>query len=147
MSFVEFQMYSPTLGIIAGRESFIELTCKFDSDAQQGDTADSLDLARPMQLALSLVDRQLHEPIGNASHSFLRPQIAIEYKDAVDGAELTYRTTDAKLVSALHKWFDARLCDHGTDAMAGHPNHHHDETKQPLRERQQPRLRRPSLAM
>jgi hypothetical protein len=57
-------------------------------------------------------------------------QVAIEYKDVDGGAELTYRTADAKLVSALHEWFDAQLSDHGTDAMAGHPHHHHDEAKQ-----------------
>ena len=57
-------------------------------------------------------------------------QVAIEYKELEGGAELTYRTTDAKLVLALHEWFDAQLSDHGTDAMAGHPHHHHDETKQ-----------------
>lgn len=51
-------------------------------------------------------------------------QVAIDYKDVHAGAELTYRTSDAKLVSALHQWFDAQLSDHGADAMAGH--HHHD---------------------
>jgi hypothetical protein len=42
------------------------------------------------------------------------------------GAKLTYRTSDAKLVAALHRWFDAQLSDHGTDAMAGHSHHDHD---------------------
>jgi hypothetical protein len=27
------------------------------------------------------------------------------------------------LVSALHRWFDAQLADHGKDAMDGHSNH------------------------
>lgn len=53
-------------------------------------------------------------------------QIAIEYRDVDGGAELTYRTGDAKMVSALHKWFDAQLSDHGSDAMEGHQNHHDD---------------------
>jgi hypothetical protein len=52
-------------------------------------------------------------------------QIAIDYKDTDAGAELSYRTTDAKLVRALHHWFDAQLSDHGADAMAGHPHHDH----------------------
>jgi hypothetical protein len=52
-------------------------------------------------------------------------QVAIDYTDVEGGAELTYRTTDPKLVEALHAWFDAQLHDHGTDAMAG-PMHHHD---------------------
>ena len=51
-------------------------------------------------------------------------QIAIDYKDVTAGAELTYRTADTKLVSALHQWFDAQLSDHGADAMAGHMHHH-----------------------
>src|SRR5664280_1181803 len=55
-------------------------------------------------------------------------QVAIEYKDLEGGAELTYRTTDAKLVLALHEWFDAQLSDHGADAMAGHQHQQHDQT-------------------
>lgn len=51
-------------------------------------------------------------------------QVAIAYKDVDSGAELTYRTADAKLVAALHQWFDAQLSDHGADAMAGHMHHH-----------------------
>lgn len=49
--------------------------------------------------------------------------IAISYKDVKGGAELSYRTADAKLVAALHRWFDAQLSDHGADAMAGHMHH------------------------
>lgn len=56
-------------------------------------------------------------------------QIAIDYKDIKDGAELTYKTSDSKMVSALHKWFDAQLSDHGKDAMEGHP--HHEGMKMP----------------
>ncbi len=52
-------------------------------------------------------------------------QVAIDYKDVDAGAELTYRTADAKLVAALHEWFDAQLSDHGADAMAGHMHHDH----------------------
>ena len=35
---------------------------------------------------------------------------------------IKHRTT--KKVAALHKWFDAKLLDHGSDAMAGHQLHH-----------------------
>ena len=56
-------------------------------------------------------------------------QVAIDYKDVDGGAELTYRTADAKLVAALHDWFDAQLSDHGADAMAGHDQHRHGEMK------------------
>ena len=50
-------------------------------------------------------------------------QIAIAYKDLKGGAQLTYSTSQAALVTALHKWFDAQLSDHGKDAMAGHGQH------------------------
>lgn len=56
-------------------------------------------------------------------------QIAIDYRDVSGGAELSYRTTDARLVLALHRWFDAQLSDHGPDAMAGHPHHDHEPMK------------------
>ena len=50
-------------------------------------------------------------------------QIAIAYRDIKDGAELTYKTSNAKMVAALHKWFAAQLSDHGKDAMEGHMHH------------------------
>ena len=50
-------------------------------------------------------------------------QIAIAYRDIRDGAELSFKTSDAKLVVALHQWFDAQLSDHGKDAMPGHAQH------------------------
>jgi len=52
-------------------------------------------------------------------------QIAIDYRDVDAGAQLRYRTTDARLALALHRWFDAQLSDHRDDAMAGHPHHEH----------------------
>ena len=58
-------------------------------------------------------------------------QVSIDYKDVKAGAELTYRTADAKLVAALHRWFDAQLSDHGDDAMAGHMHHDHGAMKKP----------------
>lgn len=54
-------------------------------------------------------------------------QVAIDYQDLKGGAQLTYRSTDAKLVLALHQWFDAQLSDHGTDAVSGHSPHRHDQ--------------------
>ncbi len=52
-------------------------------------------------------------------------QIAIDYKEVAGGAELTYRTAETKLATALHSWFDAQVSDHGPDAMAGHMHHDH----------------------
>lgn len=56
-------------------------------------------------------------------------QITIAYKEVDGGAELAYQTKNSKLVTALHKWFDAQLSDHGSDAMAGHQHHHGDMTQ------------------
>jgi hypothetical protein len=57
-------------------------------------------------------------------------EIAIAYQDVDAGAELVYRTSNPKLVVALHEWFDAQLSDHGADAMAGHAHHHDHGTLQ-----------------
>jgi hypothetical protein len=51
-------------------------------------------------------------------------QISIDYKDVQGGGQLTYNTADASLVTALHKWFDAQLSDHGKDAKEGHAHKH-----------------------
>jgi len=50
-------------------------------------------------------------------------QLDISYKEIEGGAQLTYKTANSVLVSALHKWFDAQLSDHGKDAKAGHAGH------------------------
>lgn len=55
--------------------------------------------------------------------------IAITYKDIPAGAELSYTTENAALVSALQRWFDAQLSDHGKDAMSDHAGH--DSMKKP----------------
>lgn len=58
---------------------------------------------------------------GLADLKASRPgQIAIDYKELKAGAQLTYTTSDASLVTALHQWFDAQLTDHGKDAKEGH---------------------------
>lgn len=58
-------------------------------------------------------------------------QIAIDYKEVAGGAELTYRTADPRLATALHSWFDAQVSDHGPDAMAGHMHHEHGSMMKP----------------
>jgi hypothetical protein len=50
-------------------------------------------------------------------------QVVIAYRDVQGGAELTYKTANASLATALYKWFDAQLSDHGKDAKEGHANH------------------------
>jgi hypothetical protein len=42
-----------------------------------------------------------------ALHAAPPGAIALSYRDVKGGAELTYATKDAKLVDALHRWFDA----------------------------------------
>ena len=51
--------------------------------------------------------------------------VAVRYADLPDGAMLVYSSRDPKLVSALHRWFDAQVSDHGADAEAGpaHADH------------------------
>jgi hypothetical protein len=51
-------------------------------------------------------------------------EVAIRYRDLVNGAQLRYSTRSAALVAALHQWFDAQLSDHGADAMAGQMHDH-----------------------
>jgi hypothetical protein len=41
------------------------------------------------------------------------------YRERADGAEVTYRSSDPAVVTALHDWFDAQLSDHGTHAQPG----------------------------
>ncbi|MEO7952504.1 MAG: aspartate carbamoyltransferase [Polaromonas sp.] len=61
---------------------------------------------------------------GLADLKLAKPgQIGIVYKEVKGGAELAYNTSDASLVAALHKWFDAQLSDHGKDALEGHAGH------------------------
>lgn len=47
-------------------------------------------------------------------------QVSVQYRATSAGAELVYSTENPRLVSAIHRWFDAQLSDHGHDAMAGH---------------------------
>jgi len=46
--------------------------------------------------------------------------VSVRYADVPGGGLLTYSSSDAKLIAALHRWFDAQLSDHGADATAGH---------------------------
>lgn len=45
-------------------------------------------------------------------------KISVEYTALSDGAQISYTTQDAHLVTALHQWFGAQLSDHGHDAMS-----------------------------
>ena len=69
---------------------------------------------------------QIHgqEMPGLADLQAAKPgQISIDYKNIKGGGQLTYQSKESALVDALHKWFDAQLSDHGSDAAEGHARH------------------------
>jgi len=43
-------------------------------------------------------------------------RIEVAYSTIPAGAQIRYRSSDASVVSALHRWFDAQLMDHGMHA-------------------------------
>lgn len=45
-------------------------------------------------------------------------QINLEYSDIESGGQILYTTDDAEIVTALHRWFDAQLLDHGPHAQS-----------------------------
>ena len=45
-------------------------------------------------------------------------RIEVSYTLLPDGAELTFATSDLRLVTAIHRWFGAQLSEHGADARA-----------------------------
>jgi len=47
-------------------------------------------------------------------------QLHVEYKELENGAEITYSSKEPDLIHAIHRWFDAQLSDHGSDAIPGH---------------------------
>ncbi|WP_063813599.1 hypothetical protein [Herbidospora daliensis] len=42
--------------------------------------------------------------------------VDVHYAETPTGAQITYTTTDASMVTALHAWFDAQISDHGDHA-------------------------------
>jgi hypothetical protein len=54
---------------------------------------------------------------GLASLSAGAKRISVHYTELSDGAAIAFRTTDAGLIAALHRWFAAQISDHGHDAM------------------------------
>lgn len=45
-------------------------------------------------------------------------RMKISYHALPNGAEIEFRSTDIKLVTAVHRWFGAQLSEHGADARA-----------------------------
>lgn len=44
--------------------------------------------------------------------------IKVSYTALPSGAEITFKTNDLHLITALHRWFGAQLSEHGADARA-----------------------------
>jgi hypothetical protein len=44
--------------------------------------------------------------------------IQVAYSALPTGAEITFRTTDLHLLTAIHRWFGAQLSEHGADATS-----------------------------
>ena len=40
------------------------------------------------------------------------------YNELIDGAKITFSSTDPNVINAIHSWFDAQLRDHGSDAKS-----------------------------
>jgi hypothetical protein len=50
--------------------------------------------------------------------------LQITYLAEPSGASLTFHANNARLIKAIHEWFDAQVQDHGHDAMEMHCLHH-----------------------
>ncbi|MBS0388794.1 MAG: hypothetical protein JSR15_09965 [Proteobacteria bacterium] len=45
-------------------------------------------------------------------------RIEITYSDLPNGAAITFKSGNKRLLTAIHRWFGAQLSEHGTDARA-----------------------------
>ena len=54
---------------------------------------------------------------GLASLSAGAKRISVQYMALPQGASIAFRTADAALITALHRWFAAQVSDHGHDTM------------------------------
>ena len=43
-------------------------------------------------------------------------QIKVSYTPRPEGAEIAFKTTDLRMLTAIHRWFGAQLSEHGADA-------------------------------
>lgn len=44
--------------------------------------------------------------------------VEVSYSDRPAGAQLSFKTDDLRLLTAVHRWFGAQLSEHGADARA-----------------------------
>lgn len=45
-------------------------------------------------------------------------QIKVSYTVLPNGAEISFKTTNRRLLTAIHRWFGAQLSEHGADATS-----------------------------
>jgi hypothetical protein len=45
-------------------------------------------------------------------------RISVSYAGLAEGAQITFKTADRHLLTAIHRWFGAQLSEHGADARA-----------------------------
>lgn len=45
-------------------------------------------------------------------------RISVSYAALPEGAQITFKTADRHLLTAIHRWFGAQLSEHGADARA-----------------------------
>jgi hypothetical protein len=45
-------------------------------------------------------------------------RVTVSYSDLPDGAEISFKTADPHLLTAIHRWIGAQLSEHGADAKA-----------------------------
>ena len=84
----------------------IQQHLKYEAEAfQRGDYSDPASLHGENMPGL----KELH---AGASH------IKVSYSALPNGAEIILKTTDLKLLTAIHRWFGAQLSEHGADAKA-----------------------------
>ena len=59
-------------------------------------------------------NKSIDSPFALAhTHKFI-----VEYKELAYGAQLTFSSKESEVIDAIHKWFEAQLKDHGTDAKS-----------------------------
>jgi hypothetical protein len=44
--------------------------------------------------------------------------IEVSYNALPDGGQISFKTNDLRMLTAIHRWFGAQLSEHGADARA-----------------------------
>jgi len=48
-------------------------------------------------------------------------ELEVIYSELPQGAQIIYRSASPLIITAIHRWFDAQLADHGNDATSAAP--------------------------